>query len=140
MVTVSRRIVESERTERTASSELLNTSTTVKKDNVSVSVSKKRHHSKNWYIKHKLRQINYEKALRAYIGYLACNVSENSSFGRAKLIQFYKEKRPVPFFHKPSTVDTSTVQLKTDKMSYDEYRRLNGPATKFSEYMKYYRS
>lgn len=27
--------------------------------------TKKRHHSRNWYIKHKLRQINYKKAIRA---------------------------------------------------------------------------
>lgn len=54
-----------------------------------------------------------------------------------------KLRKPLPTFYinnKPSTVYTSRVPLKTDKMSYDEYRRQNGYATKFSEYMKYYRS
>ena len=128
MQQLRRIIVESE------STELLNNTTTNKV------ATKKRHHSRNWYIKHKLRQINYEKAIRAYIGYLACNVSENSAFGRAKLIQFYKEKRPLPSSSiKLSTVDTP-VKLREDKMSFDCYRRQHGPMTKFSEYMKYYRS
>ena len=43
-------------------------------------IKKHQHHSKSARAKHKLRQINYEKAIRAYIGYLACNVSENSAF------------------------------------------------------------
>lgn len=104
---------------------------------------KHKHRSNSAEVKHKLRQINYEKAIRAYIGYLACNVSENSTFGRGKLIQFYKEKKPVPVTYisgKLSTVDTSRVVLKENKMTYDEYRRQNGPMTKFSEYMAYYRS
>lgn len=104
---------------------------------------KHKHSSRSARAKHKLRQINYEKAIRAYIGYLACNVSENSAFGRAKLIQFYKEKRPSPVTYisgKLSTVDSSRVPLKKDKMSFDEYRRQNGQMTKFSEYMAYYRS
>ena len=112
----------------------LNTSNPVRENG-----RKHKHSSKSCKLKHKRRQINYEKALRAYAGYLACNVSENSAFGRAKLIQFYKEKRPVPNFYKPSTVDTSRVPLKENKMSYDEYRRQNMMA-KFSDYMKYYRS
>lgn len=101
---------------------------------------KHKHRSRSARAKHKLRQINYEKAIRAYIGYLACNVSENSAFGRAKLIQFYKEKRPLPSSSiKLSTVDTP-VKLREDKMSFDDYRRQYGQMTKFSEYMKYYRS
>lgn len=101
---------------------------------------KHKHYSRSARAKHKLRQINYEKAIRAYIGYLACNVSENSAFGRAKLIQFYKEKRPLPSSSiKLSTVDTP-VKLREDKMSFDDYRRQYGQMTKFSEYMKYYRS
>lgn len=101
---------------------------------------KHKHYSRSARAKHKLRQINYEKAIRAYIGYLACNVSENSAFGRAKLIQFYKENRPLPSSSiKLSTVDTP-VKLREDKMSFDDYRRQYGPMTKFSEYMKYYRS
>ena len=128
MQQLRRIIVESE------STEMLNTTMSNK------AATKKRHHSRNWYIKHKLRQINYEKAIRAYIGYLACNVSENSAFGRAKLIQFYKEKRPLPSSSiKLSTVDTP-VKLREDKMSFDDYRRQYGQMTKFSEYMKYYRS
>lgn len=128
MQQLRRNIVESERTE------MLNTTMSNK------AATKKRHHSRNWYIKHKLRQINYEKAIRAYIGYLACNVSENSAFGRAKLIQFYKEKRSLPSSSiKLSTVDTP-VKLREDKMSFDDYRRQYGQMTKFSEYMKYYRS
>lgn len=106
--------------------------------------AKHKHSSASCRAKHKLRQINYEKALRAYIGYLACNVSENSAFGRAKLIKYYKEKKPLPVTYisgKLSTVDSSIrVPLKENKMSYDEYRRQNGPMTKFSEYMAYYRS
>ena len=35
--------------------------------------TKKRHHSRNWYIKHKLRQINYEKAIRAAQSLLESN-------------------------------------------------------------------
>lgn len=128
MQQLRRIIVESE------STEMLNNTMSNK------AATKKRHHSRNWYIKHKLRQINYEKAIRAYIGYLACNVSENSAFGRAKLIQFYKEKRPLPSSSiKLSTVDTP-VKLREDKMSFDDYRRQHGQMTKFSEYMKYYRS
>lgn len=103
-------------------------------------IKKHKHYSRSARAKHKLRQINYEKAIRAYIGYLACNVSENSAFGRAKLIQFYKEKRPLPSSSiKLSTVDTP-VKLREDKMSFDDYRRQHGQMTKFSEYMKYYRS
>ena len=103
-------------------------------------IKKHKHYSKSVRAKRKLRQINYEKAIRAYICYLACNVSENSAFGRAKLIQFYKEKRPLPSSSiKLSTVDTP-VKLREDKMSFDDYRRQYGPMTKFSEYMKYYRS
>ena len=103
-------------------------------------IKKHKHYSRSARAKHKLRQINYEKAIRAYIGYLACNVSENSAFGRAKLIQFYKEKRPLPSSSiKLSTVDTP-VKLREDKMSFDDYRRQHGPMTKFCEYMKYYRS
>lgn len=99
-----------------------------------------KHYSRSARAKHKLRQINYEKAIRAYIGYLACNVSENSAFGRSKLIQFYKENRPLPSSSiKLSTVDTP-VKLREDKMSFDDYRRQHGLMTKFSEYMKYYRS
>lgn len=130
MQQLRRIIVESE------STEMLNNTMSNK------AATKKRHHSRNWYIKHKLRQINYEKAIRAYIGYLACNVSENSAFGRAKLIQFYKEKRPLPSSSiKLSTVDTSErIKLREDKMSFDDYRRQHGQMTKFSEYMKYYRS
>ena len=104
---------------------------------------KHKHSSASCRAKHKLRQINYEKAIRAYIGYLACNVSENSIFGRGKLIKYYKEKKPVPTNYisgKLSTVDTSKVTLKENRMSYDDYRRQNGPMTKFSEYMAYYRS
>lgn len=128
MQQLRRIIVESE------STEMLNNTMSNK------AATKKRHHSRNWYIKHKLRQINYEKAIRAYIGYLACNVSENSAFGRAKLIQFYKEKRPLPSSSiKLSTVDTP-VKLREDKMSFDDYRRQHGLMTKFSEYLKYYRS
>ena len=125
-------IVESETTVQSG----LNTTNPIIKNTVA---KKHKHSSKSAKAKHKLRQINYEKALRAYIGYLACNVSENSAFGRAKLIQFYKEKKPLPHFYKPSTVDTSRVPLKENKMSYDDYRRQN-PMAKFSEYMKYYRS
>lgn len=98
-----------------------------------------KHSSKAAKAKHKLRQINYEKKLRAYIGYLACQVSENSRFGRQKLIQWYKENKPLPILSVSSIVDTSEIQLKKDKMSYDEYRR-QSPMAKFSEYMKYYRS
>lgn len=128
MPQLRRVIVESE------STEMLNNTMSNK------AATKKRHHSRNWYIKHKLRQINYEKAIRLYIGYLACNVSENSAFGRAKLIQFYKEKRPLPSSSiKLSTVDTP-VKLREDKMSFDDFRRHYGQMTKFSDYMKYYRS
>lgn len=103
---------------------------------------KHKHYSRSVIAKRKLRQINYEKAIRAYIGYLACNVSENSAFGRALLVKFYKEKRHLPSSSiKLSTVDTSErVKLKEDKMSFDDYRRQHGQMTKFSEYMKYYRS
>lgn len=101
---------------------------------------KHKHYSRSVIAKRKLRQINYEKAIRAYIGYLACNVSENSAFGRALLVKFYKEKRPLPSSSiKLSTVDTP-VKLREDKMSFDDYRRQYGQMTKFSEYMKYYRS
>lgn len=105
-------------------------------------IKKHKHSSKSVIAKRKLRQINYEKAIRAYIGYLACNVSENSAFGRALLVKFYKEKRPLPSSSiKLSTVDTSErVKLREDKMSFDDYRRQHGQMTKFSEYMKYYRS
>lgn len=103
-----------------------------------------KHSSKSVRAKHKLRQINYEKAIRAYIGYLACDVSENSAFGRARLVKYYKENRPLPTTYvsgRLSTVDTSTrVKLKEDKMSFDEYRRQFGQMTKFSEYLAYYRS
>lgn len=101
-----------------------------------------KHYSRSARAKHKLRQINYEKAIRAYIGYLACNVSENSAFGRALLVKFYKEKRPLPSSSiKLSTVDTSErIKLREDKMSFDDYRRQHGQMAKFSEYMKYYRS
>lgn len=132
-----RRIVEniSEETESG-----LNTSNPTK----TAASKKHKHSSASCRAKHKLRQINYEKAIRAYIGYLACNVSENSAFGRARLVRYYKEKKPVPVTFisgKLSAVDTSTsVVLKEDKMSYDDYRRQNGPMTKFSEYMTYYRS
>lgn len=103
-------------------------------------IKKHKHSSKSVIAKRKLRQINYEKAIRAYIGYLACNVSENSAFGRALLVKFYKENRPLPSSSiKLSTVDTS-VKLREDKMSFDDYRRQHGQMTKFSEYMKYYRS
>lgn len=103
-------------------------------------IKKHKHSSKSVIAKRKLRQINYEKAIRAYIGYLACNVSENSAFGRALLVKFYKEKRPLPSSSiKLSTVDTP-VKLREDKMSFDDYRRQHGQMTKFSEYMKYYRS
>lgn len=114
---------------------VLNTAEPIKK--------KHKHRSKAARAKHKLRQINYEKALRAYIGYLACNVSENSAFGRAKLIQFYKEKKPHPVTFisgQLSTVDTSRVKLREDKMSFDEYRRQFGQMKKFSDYWAYYRS
>ena len=109
--------------------------------NTSNPVTKKhKHSSKAARSKHKLRQINYEKALRAYIGYLACDVSENSAFGRAKLVKYYKEKKPLPSTSiKLSTVDTP-VKLRDDKMSFDEYRRQFGQMTKFSEYLAYYRS
>mgnify|MGYP006361204957 CR=1 FL=1 len=116
-------------------SSVLNTSEPIKK--------KHKHRSKAARAKHKLRQINYEKAIRAYIGYLACNVSENSAFGRAKLIKYYKEKKPHPVTYisgQLSTVDTSNVKLKENKMSFDEYRRQNGEMTKFSDYWTYYRS
>lgn len=103
-------------------------------------IKKHKHSSKSVIAKRKLRQINYEKAIRAYIGYLACNVSENSAFGRALLVKFYKENRPLPSSSiKLSTVDTS-VKLREDKMSFDDYCRQHGQMTKFSEYMKYYRS
>lgn len=104
---------------------------------------KHKHSSKAAKAKHKLRQINYEKAIRAYIGYLACNVSENSAFGRARLVKYYKEKKPQPVTFisgQLSTVDTSNVKLKENKMSFDEYRRQNGEMTKFSDYWTYYRS
>lgn len=115
-----------------ASKSGLNTSNPVRK--------KHKHSSKSVIAKRKLRQINYEKAIRAYIGYLACNVSENSAFGRALLVKFYKEKRTLPSSSiKLSTVDTP-VKLREDKMSFDDYRRQHGQMTKFSEYMKYYRS
>ena len=103
-------------------------------------IKKHKHSSKAAIAKHKLRQINYEKALRAYIGYLACNVSENSAFGRARLVKYYKEKKPLPNTSiKLSTVGTP-VKLREYKMSFDEYRRQKGPMTKFSEYLAYYRS
>lgn len=106
-------------------------------------VKKHKHSSRSARAKHKLRQINYEKAIRAYIGYLACNVSENSAFGRAKLIKYYKEKKPHPITYisgKLSTVDTSNVKLKENKMTYEAYRRLKGPTARFSDYLAYYRS